>query len=148
MAAILCTIPKITVNNRTVTATQKVYHCTLLRSSFHHCESVFGSASSKACLRMMIRSLQNLNFLISRPRVGRCPHFATIGSRAWDLISDLSHFLTAGSLLGKRSARVLRVSSRSSWSRRLLESSALWQRARDWCISYILDLDCIFKIEA
>lgn len=126
--------PKTIVNSNTNAATQNVYHCTLLRSSYHHCATDLGSASSKACLRIMIRSLQNLNFLISRPRVGKWPHFAAWSSNLWFIWCFLNHFWTAGSLEGSTSAKVLRVSSiNSSLNRELtyilaMHSIGLWIR--------------------
>src|SRR5436305_3700767 len=107
----LCTMPKEIVKNRTKIATQKVYHCTPLRLSHHHWESVPGRDSSKISLRITKRSCQNLKFSICRSSALRRPHWISCLSMCGECGSFLNHFAVSLSDCGKRRASVRRVSS-------------------------------------
>lgn len=115
-----CIRPNNTVKTSTRAATQKVYHWTLFRSSFHHCFTVFGSDSSKACLRITRRSLQYLKFSIWRAAEFKCLQDPALGSKLNCFCFSLNHLLALGSFGGSRSERVLRVSSRKSVGKGLL----------------------------
>ena len=112
----LCTNPKNTVKPTTnATANQKLNDWTGFLRSDHHCRTVLGSASSKACLSIAKRSCQN----------SKLPSCLCFIDRGWHLIalpsinSSIKHlfcslrnhavvFLSPG---GKSNDRVRRVSS-------------------------------------
>lgn len=107
----LCTSPKNSVMMKTRMATQKVYHCTELRRSFHHCRRPRGLDSSNACFRMTSRSCQKRKCSKRRFCARRLPHRARLGSRSCCAIWDRSQRRERRSFCGKRSERVRRVSS-------------------------------------
>jgi hypothetical protein len=92
-------------------ATQKVYHCTELRRSFHHCLSPRGLDSSKACFRMMSRSCQKGKCSKRLFWARRLPHRAMLGSRACSEIWPRSQRWVFRSFCGNSRARVRSVSS-------------------------------------
>ncbi len=79
--------------------------------SYHHCDSVFGSASSKTCLRITRRSRQNRKLSICRASALRWPHFVTFSSIVPFEKFRLNQLFVAWSDSGKTKARDLSVSS-------------------------------------
>lgn len=88
-------------------APQKLYHLAPFRRSFHHCERLVGSESSKACLIKQSLSPQYLYLFGFLPRIPRVCSRA-FGSRGiWVLFDALSnHFLQEISKQGRFNARV------------------------------------------
>ncbi len=103
--------PKRMVRSKTRTAIQKVYHCTFLRSSYHHSEIVFGSDSSKVCFNTVRRSLQYLKCSICLFDAFRGPYVPALGSNPNSFCCLWNQVLEVLSADGMRRPRVHIVSS-------------------------------------
>lgn len=121
--------PKKTVNPMTnAIANQKLNHCTDFLRSNHHCRTVFGSASSKACFNTTSRSCQKFKFRIYRSfAVIREQEMAYLSIEHL-LISFRNHTTVFLSFTGNRSAIVRIVSSTKPEGNISLEIS-VWNQA-------------------
>jgi hypothetical protein len=122
--SIHCTRPKKMARASTSAATQNVYHCTRFRRSYHHCESVLGSASSKTCFKTMSRSCQYWKLEMWRSSALKCPHLRALLSSRRVEETFLNHWLLCLLLCGKRRASVRIVSSMSPAGNSVLRMSA------------------------
>ena len=120
--------PKRIVHTTRTIATQN--HCTRLRSSNHHCRIVRGFESSKNCFRMISLSCQNLKWSICRYSNLSWPQSIAIGSSWWSFnftCCFANHRLVSRSCIGRRSSKVLNVSSmKPSGKKLLLQVSSPW----------------------